>query len=66
MDGRKVDELARLLGHVDQRVRLEAQYELADRAKADPGVGVVRAGRGTNAKISVVRRVAANGARVVH
>jgi len=31
MDKRSVAELAKLLGHVDQRVRLEAQYELADR-----------------------------------
>ncbi len=35
MDKRGVAELAKLLGHVDQRVRLEAQYELADRAVAE-------------------------------
>ena len=32
---RPTAELAKLLGHVDQRVRLEAQYELADRAGFD-------------------------------
>ena len=35
MDHRPVVELAKLLGHVDQRVRLEAQYELAERAPSD-------------------------------
>ena len=32
MDKRPVAELSQLLGHVDQRVRLAAQYELAERA----------------------------------
>jgi quinoprotein glucose dehydrogenase len=31
MEHRDADELIRLLAHADQRVRLEAQYELADR-----------------------------------
>ncbi len=31
MEGRDLPELAALLGHPDQRVRLEAQFELADR-----------------------------------
>jgi quinoprotein glucose dehydrogenase len=31
MDKRPVDELVRLLAHPDQRVRLEAQYEVAER-----------------------------------
>lgn len=35
MDNRPIAELAKLLGHADQRVRLEAQYELADRARQD-------------------------------
>ena len=34
MGNRPVQELARLLGHADQRVRQEAQFELADRALA--------------------------------
>jgi quinoprotein glucose dehydrogenase len=32
MAGRPVEELARLLGHADQRIRLRAQYELAARS----------------------------------
>ncbi len=36
MERRPVAELASLLGHADQRVRLEAQYELADRAGKAP------------------------------
>ena len=36
MTGRPVAELAQLLGYVDQRVRLEAQYELAERALSRP------------------------------
>lgn len=32
---RSDDELARLLGHADWRVRLEAQFELADRGRTD-------------------------------
>ena len=32
MAKRPVEALAKLLGHVDQRVRFEAQYEIADRA----------------------------------
>ena len=39
MTNRPVAELAKLLGHVDQRVRLEAQYELADRAIAEAKAG---------------------------
>ena len=35
MAKRPVEELAKLLEHVDQRVRFEAQYELADRAVAE-------------------------------
>ena len=35
MVNRPVADLSRLLGFVDQRVRLEAQYELAERAGAD-------------------------------
>ena len=35
MAKRPVDELGKLLGHADQRVRLEAQYELAARAGAE-------------------------------
>ena len=42
MTRRPVDELARLLGHADQRVRLEAQYELADRAIAEAERGAGR------------------------
>lgn len=34
MENRSIDELIKLLGHPDQRVRLEAQYELADRGQA--------------------------------
>lgn len=35
MSGRSNDELVRLLAHVDQRVRLEAQFELASRNAID-------------------------------
>ncbi len=35
MSERTLDELAMLLGHADQRVRFEAQYELAERAIAE-------------------------------
>ena len=35
MRGRSLDELAGLLGHGDRRVRLEAQYELADRNESE-------------------------------
>ena len=35
MAGRSLEELARLLGHVDQRIRYEAQYELVDRVLAE-------------------------------
>ncbi|HZQ47917.1 MAG TPA: PVC-type heme-binding CxxCH protein, partial [Verrucomicrobiae bacterium] len=37
MEKRSVSELAALLGHPDQRVRLEAQFELADRVLAGRG-----------------------------
>lgn len=39
MEKRSIKELAELLGHPDQRVRLEAQFELADRALAIQGSG---------------------------
>jgi quinoprotein glucose dehydrogenase len=35
MAKRPVDELGKLLGHADQRVRQEAQFELADRLRAE-------------------------------
>ncbi len=35
MGKRPVEDLGKLLGHADQRVRLEAQFELADRAIAE-------------------------------
>jgi len=39
---RDAEELARLLGHADQRIRLRAQYELARRADAAPLLAVAR------------------------
>ncbi len=68
MDGRSVEDLARLLGHVDQRVRLEAQYELADRAIAAPDglnadrTASVRLGRGTNTNVAVTPKPSSNPA----
>jgi quinoprotein glucose dehydrogenase len=58
MTKRSVDDLARLLGHVDQRVRLEAQFELADRlreeqAKISKDLTSPRANRSNWAKILV-------------
>jgi len=35
MTGKSVDDLAKLLGHADRRVRQMAQFEMADRAGAD-------------------------------
>ena len=61
MEGRPVAELAKLLGHVDQRVRLEAQYELAGRAIADPVLAGLRPGRGRNANVTMIRSKAADG-----
>ena len=54
---RPIAELATLLGHADQRVRLEAQYELAERA-IGPKAGAataLRNGRSRNANLTLVR-----------
>jgi len=51
MGGRTVTELERLLAHDHQRVRLEAQWELAERALA--------AGQGAEACVAALRRVLA-------
>jgi len=56
MGGRTVEELAKLLGHLDQRVRLEAQYELADRASGPEPRGTVRLGRQTILNDSPAKR----------
>jgi quinoprotein glucose dehydrogenase len=45
MGKRPVEELDRLLGHADQRVRLEAQYELADRTIAELNTEMAALGR---------------------
>ena len=65
MGKRTVEELGKLLSHVDQRIRQEAQYELADRATGPRNaiVRVPRTGpRGKNANVTVVRNRPANNA----
>ncbi|WP_435009942.1 PVC-type heme-binding CxxCH protein [Tundrisphaera lichenicola] len=54
MEHRPVDELAELLGHDDQRIRQEAQFELAGRSIADP--------EGKGGALATLRKVAASGA----
>jgi quinoprotein glucose dehydrogenase len=60
MERRPLHELAGLLGHPDQRVRLEAQFEMADRAVAGRGdsaeyistmIGVAQKGSNQMARI---------------
>lgn len=54
MSKRSVDELAELLGHADQRVRLKAQFELVKRGQKDVLGKVVAAGKPLLARIHAV------------
>ncbi|AMV36476.1 PVC-type heme-binding CxxCH protein [Planctomyces sp. SH-PL62] len=67
-DARPNDELGRLLAHPDRRVRQEAQFTLADRAKPESGPAVPRTGAlATLPKadredaLAALRNAAANG-----
>ena len=58
MANRPVAELAQLLGHVDQRVRLEAQYELAERALVEAKAFSREAPRGSYEALQILSQVA--------
>lgn len=52
MDARPVDELARLLGHADLRVRREAQYALAARGTEGSHEAMIRVARGEGDRLA--------------
>ena len=66
MDNRPVAELARLLGFVDQRVRLEAQYELAERALAGARPAAGTKDEATRALTATARAADANPLARLH